>query len=213
MIAMENKGYFIIDGSCLFSRIYELWRKKPEFKDKKLDIGMLTEALMRKWSLNVGTTIRVVYYFKKNDKRLKTMLNIPKADKPGEKNHWQIKECARSIKSVPQKELQKLSEKYRDHFIRSEKGLDIKLTCDALISIATGKVSNMVFLVNDRDYVPLFEAIQDLGGNVYITALDSSHKIQKDLANLADKYLTLDDELESIFGIKKEDQPQLEQAI
>jgi len=208
---MENRGYFFIDGSHLLSSIFSLWRNKPEFKGKKADIRILTESLMRKWSLYVGSTVRIVYYFKKNEERLKTLLNIPETTKPGVKDHWQIKESGQNIKNkIPQEELEKINQKYRDHFIRSEKGLDIKLACDALILIATGRVSNLVFLVNDRDYIPLFEAIQHLGGNVYLTALDSTQYIQKDLVNLADKYLTLNDELNNIFDIKikPEQEPQ-----
>lgn len=207
---MENRGYFIIDGSHLFSSIYELWRTKPEFKDRKLDIGRLTEALMRKWSIYVGATIRVVYYFKQNDKRLKTMLVIPETDMPGKKDHWQIKECGENIKSIPEEELQKISEQYRDHFIRAEKGLDIKLASDVLIFVSSGRASNIIFLVNDRDYIPLFEAIQYLGGNVYLTGLHSSQKIQKGLANLCDKFLTLDDELDNLFGVvRQQAEPQI----
>ncbi len=207
---MENRGYFIVDGSHLFSSIYELRRTKSEFKDKKLDIGRLTEALMRKWSIYIGETIRIVYYFKQNDRRLKTMLIVPETDLPGKKDHWQIKECGESIKSIPEEELQKISEQYRDHFIRAEKGLDIKLACDVLIFVSSGRASNIVFLVNDRDYIPLFEAIQYLGGNVYLTGLDSSQKIQKGLANLCDKFLTLDDELDNIFGIiRQQTEPQI----
>jgi uncharacterized LabA/DUF88 family protein len=198
---MDNRGYFIIDGSRLFSSIHEIRRTRPEFKDKKLKLGLLTEALMRKWSLYVGSTIRMVYYFKKNDKRLKTMLDIPESHYPGEKNHWQIKECGEGLKAIPEEELQKIDPQYRDHFARAEKGLDTKLTCDVLVFVASGRASNIVFLVNDRDYVPLFDAIQYLGGNAYLTALDGSQNIQKGLANLCDKYLTLDDELENIFGV------------
>lgn len=85
--------------------------------------------------------------------------------------------------------------------MRAEKGLDIKLACDVLTLVSSGRVRNIIFLVNDRDYIPLFEAVQDLGGNTYLTALDSSQKIQKGLANLSDKFLTLDNELDNIFGI------------
>lgn len=200
---MENKGYFVVDGSHLFASIYTIWRKKPKYKKKKLNIGKLTEALIRKWSINIGTAIRVVYYFRQKDKRLNTMLVIPETDRPGQKEHWQIRECGEGLSSVPQEELEKLSPEYRDHFIRSEKGLDIKLTCDALLLVARGVVSNIVFLVNDRDYIPLFQAIQDLGGNVYLTGLDGTQSIQKGLSNLADKYLTLDEELDNIFGVTK----------
>jgi len=159
---------------------------------------------MRKWSLWIGATIRVVYYFKQNDGRLKTMLEIPEADEPGKKDHWQIKECGESIDAVPDEQLQRLDPEYRDHFTRSEKGLDGKLICDVLMLVASGKASNVVLLVNDRDYIPLFESVQALGGNTYLTALDSRQKVQKRLAKLADKYLTLDSELDSIFGIVRQ---------
>jgi len=168
---------------------------------------------MNKWAFNVDPVVRIIYYFKKEDKRLKDMLIIPKSEHPGEKDHWQIEECAQSIKSIPDRYLQKLPEKYRDQYQRSEKGLDIKLACDALILVSNDRASNIVFLVNDRDYIPLFKAIQCLGGNVYLTALDSKQKIQKNLAKLSDKYLTLDDELESIFGITKQQKKEVQQVV
>ncbi len=209
---MDERGYFIIDGSRLFSSIHELQRTKPEFAERRLSIPLLTEALMRQWSLWVGTTIRVVYYFKQNDNRLKTMLDIPEVDEPGKKDHWQIKECGEAIDAVPDDQLQRLDAQYRDHFARSEKGLDGKLICDVLMLVANGRASNIVFLVNDRDYIPLFESIQELGGNTYLTALDSSQNIQKRLAKLADKYLTLDSELDAIFGAAQQ-LPQPEQQV
>ena len=209
---MENRGYFVIDGSRLFSSIFELQRTNQKFKDRKLNLLLFNDALMRKWSIYVGMTIRIVYYFKKNDKRIREMLDIPKVIEPGQKDHWQIKECGESLSSIPEEELQKLSSQYRDHFMRAEKGLDIKLACDVLLLVSSSKASNIVFLVNDRDYVPLFEAIQYLGGNVYLTALDSSQKIQEGLANLSDKYLTFDSELENIFGITVQ-QPQTQPIV
>lgn len=201
---MENRGYFIIDGSHLFSSIHELQRTKTEYAGKKLSIPLLTEALMRRWSLWIGATIRVVYYFKQSDNRLKTMVDIPEADEPGKKDRWRIKECGEPIDAVPDEQLQRLDAQYRDHFARSEKGLDGKLICDVLMLVASDKASNIVFLVNDRDYIPLFESVQALGGNTYLTALDGAQKIQKRLAQLADKFLTLDSELDAIFGVVRQ---------
>jgi uncharacterized LabA/DUF88 family protein len=129
------------------------------------------------------------------------MLDIPEADEPGKKDHWQIKECGEPIEAVPDDQLQRLDAQYRDHFARSEKGLDGKLICDVLMLVASEKASNIVFLVNDRDYIPLFESVQELGGNTYLTGLDGAQRIQKRLAKLADKYLTLESELDVIFGV------------
>ncbi len=209
---MDNRGYFIIDGSRLFSSIHEIQRTKLEFKERKLDLVKFSEALKRKWSIYVGPIVRIIYYFKQNDKRIKTMLEIPEMDTPGQKDHWQIKECGESIGAIPEDELQKISPQYRDHFMRSEKGLDIKLACDVLLLVSGGRAGNIVFLVNDRDYIPLFDAILSLGGNVYLTALDGSQTIQTGLVKFADKYLTFDSELEDIFGITRQPQ-QPEQQI
>lgn len=201
---MDDKGYFIIDGSHLFSSIHELQRVRKEFAGKKLSIPALTESLIREWSLFIGTTVRIVYYFKKGDSRLRTMLDIPRADEPGKKDHWQIKEYGEAINAVPIEQLEKIEPQYRDHFTRSEKGLDGKMICDVLMLMANNKAENFVFLVNDRDYVPLFESVQALGGNTYLTGLDSAQKIQKQLADLADRYLTLDSELDTIFGVDRQ---------
>lgn len=200
---MDTRGYIFIDGSHLFSKIARIWSTRSNFNKKKLDIGVLTGVLKIKWEFEFqgSSIIRATYYFKKGDKRIKEMLNIPKADKPGEKNRWQIDECGEAVKSIPDRYLQKLPEKYQEQYRRSEKGLDIKLTCDALNLVSNGKASNIVFMVNDSDYIPLFKAVQHLGANVYLTGLESSRKPQKDLAELSDRYLALDDELESIFGI------------
>jgi len=210
---MDNRGYFIIDGSRLFSSIHELQRTKPEYSGKKLSISLLTKFLMLKWSPFIGATIRAVYYFKQNDNRIKTMLDIPEADEPDKKDHWRKIECGIPIKSIPEEELQKIDAKYREYFTRQEKGLDTKLICDVLMLVANGKASNIVFLVNDSDYLPLFESVQALGGNTYLTALDSSQKIHKKLANLADKYLTLDYELDQIFGVVRQTQQPESQAL
>lgn len=206
-----DRSYFIIDGSHLLASILALWRMRLEFKNKKLNIDLLTRALMRNWSLYTGATTRVIYYFKENEDRVHRMLIVPKSEIPGLKDHWQIKFYGKSLKALPESQRQRLSPQYRDYFPRSEKGLDIKLACDSLVLASSGKASNIVFLVNDRDFIPLFEAIQYFGVNTYLTALDSKQKIGKELSTFCDKYITLDNDLENIFGIVK--QPQAEQIL
>ena len=67
--------------------------------------------------------------------------------------------------------------------------------------------------MNDRDYIPLFEALHGLGSNIYITELSEKIKIQKSLIELADMYLTLDQELDTMFGITQEPQSSPEQTL
>jgi len=203
---MDNRGYFIIDGSHLFASIFDLKRKITKYADNKLIISAFAEALMRKWSLHIGTMVRCVIYVKKGEKRVTEMLDIGDVNTPGEKSHWRIKECGQSVPSIPDSELQKIDQKYRDHFLRAEKGVDVQLVCDVLSLASNGRASNFVFLVNDRDYIPLFESLQSLGANVYLTELSTKLNMQKSLIDLADRYLTLDEELDSLFGVKVQKQ-------
>lgn len=195
-----ERGIQVVDGSHLFASIAQVWRDRPELKQNKLKIDELTTALHTVWYPYTGPAIRTVYYFKKGDKRLKEMLEIPSSSSPKMKSHWLINECAESVTSIPDHELNKLSPKYRDQFHKAEKGLDMELACDALQLVADRRVDSIVFFVNDRDYIPLFRAIQRLGANSYLSALDSKQPIQKDLAKLADLYQTLENNINDIFG-------------
>lgn len=206
-----DRAYFIVDGSHLFSSIHEVWRKRPSYLNRKLNINALTQALRRKWSIHVGPVTRVTYYFKESESRIRTMLTVPQSEIPEQKDHWHIAYCGKNLRALPDSQRERLSPQYRDYFARGEKGLDIKLACDALVLASAGRASHMVFLVNDRDFLPLFEAIQYFGVSTYLTALDSKQKVRKELAILCDRYITLDSELDSIFGVVE--QPGTQQVL
>ncbi|PWU23876.1 hypothetical protein C5B42_01415 [Candidatus Cerribacteria bacterium 'Amazon FNV 2010 28 9'] len=196
---MESRMYLIIDGSCLFSAINNLRRRKVEFKNKKLDIGKFCFCMRLLWKGYTHETVRCVFYFKKDDARLRELLIIPDSTNPGIKDHWQIKECAESLATIPESEIAKLPEQYHDNFQRAEKGLDIRLVCDTLQLVSSGRTNNIVLFVNDSDYVPFFEALQNLGSNTYLVALDNGFNINKKLAELADVYKTLESFLNTFF--------------
>lgn len=197
-----DKIFIAIDGSCLFFQILEIWRKNPKLNKRKIKLGKLSEALNYKFEVE-GKILRTVYYFKKGDSRIKEMLDIPDINKPGQKNKWLIDECGISIRSLSDTELMKISASKRDVFPRKEKGLDIKLTCDSLSLLSTNRASTIILLINDRDYLPLFKAIQNLGGNVYLLGLHSDLAIRKQLKEDCDRFITLDDEIEGLFGLEK----------
>ena len=198
---MDNRTYFIIDGSHLFASIFTLWREKPTFDQRKLKIDVFSQSLISKWHEYIGMTVRVVFYFKVGDNRINSMLEIPEITKPGGKDHWQIKRCGINVNGIPQEELQKLDPKYRDILPRTEKGVDIKIACDVLKLISNGRAENIVFMINDRDYIPLIETVHELGANTYLAGLDSNQTVQKDLCELMDRYMTLDSQLFNIFGV------------
>ena len=195
-----ERGIHVIDGSHLFASITRVWRDHEELQNKKLKIDVFTRAVHSYWTPYTGPAIRSIYYFKKGDKRLKTMLDIPSSQSPNHKSHWQINECAQSVTSIPDSEIQKLDPKYHDLFHKAEKGLDMELACDALQLVADRRIDSVGFLVNDRDYIPLFKALQRLGANTYISGLDIRQPVQKSLVDLADLYHTFESDLDLFFG-------------
>jgi uncharacterized LabA/DUF88 family protein len=198
-LAMDQRGYIFVDGSQLFSDIMRLQRENDHYKGKKFNLLVFNAALMAMWLGSILPVVRVNYYFKTRDERLKTMLRQDVFDDPNQRSHWQLIECGIALKTIPQEQLEKLDPKYRDHF-RREKGLDVRLACDAITLIATQKAGGIVFLVNDRDYIPLFEAIQRLGGNVFLTSISSSLRPQKAILDFADRYQYLrDPQVDSLF--------------
>jgi uncharacterized LabA/DUF88 family protein len=195
-----QRGVQVIDGSHLFANIRTIWDDHPELKDLKLRVDVLSRIMQQQWSPYTGPTIRSVFYFKKDDKRIEQMLVIPAAGTPNLKSHWTINQCAQSNPKIPETEIAKINPKYHDQIHRGEKGLDMELACDVLELVATGKIDALVFLVNDGDFLPLFKAVQRLGANAYLISLDSKQAIQKDLVNQADLYQTLDPHLNELFN-------------
>lgn len=198
---MADHGMIFVDGSRLLASIKEIWRTRPEFQGRRLKIDMLSEHLMSMTGRYIGQVVRVAYYFKRDDKQVEKLIIVPDVTRPGAKNHWQIIECAQSLPTIPDEQLQRLDEKWRTFFPRGEKGLDMRLACDALSAVVAGRIMNEVFLVNDEDFIPLFEAIQRLGGNIYLIALDSVGS--KRLAELSDHVFSLAGSLGEVFESKK----------
>ncbi len=194
-----SRGYIFVDGSRLFASINDIWRANPEFRGRRLKLDALSAQFGQEVGQHLAEHVRTTYYFKKGDVRIQELLSVPDATQPGGRDHWQIEECGVGVATIPQEQLLKLDEPYRDVYPRGEKGLDMRIACDALSMIANGRVENMAFLVNDRDYVPLFQAIQRLGGNVYLIGLDKAQKPHEQLAGLADKYFTFEQHREHLF--------------
>jgi uncharacterized LabA/DUF88 family protein len=196
----SERGCFFVDGSHLFASTERVKQQHPELKSSKLNIAKLSGYLTDTFGENFNSSVRVIYYFRKNDTRIKDSLTIPPLH--GERGHWQIKECGENLKGqkpIPTDILDQLPEEYRDMYPRAEKGVDMELACDALLLAAQGTVRSFVFVINDRDYIPLLAAIQRLGLNNYLSGLDVRQKIQEKLLNLSDRYLTLETHLNDIF--------------
>lgn len=203
-----DAGFIVVDGSYLLMSIQQVWKDHPELKGHQLDILVLSRGLRMLWARNMPVMIRTKYYFKPSDSRVAKLIKKEDITQPRVKDHWQIIECGQNADTIPDDVLLQLPEKYRDIYPRAEKGVDMQLACDTLLLQANQSARNFVFLVNDRDYLPLFHAIQSLGGNTYLTGLDSIQKVRTELLELSDQYLCADDFLHQAFGVKKpEPQP------
>lgn len=198
-----ERGIFVVDGSHLFASIRKVHDDHKELSGLKLKVDVLTQVIHQFWTRGyTGPSIRTTYYFKKGDKRIGSLLEVPVASTPGNQSHWQINECAEAVSRIPESEINKLDPKYRDQVHRAEKGLDMELACDVMQLVAGGRVDSVVFMVNDRDYIPLFRTLQRMGANTYLFGLDSKQPIQRELVKLADHYHTFDNGLKRIFGYK-----------
>lgn len=196
------RAMILIDGSYLFGSIQRLKRKETISKEAVVDIHKLSLQLMTLWSPYASTMVRVTYFFKRNDKRIESQLSIPKLDKTGAKSHWNIVECGEPTSSIPSCELDKLSPQWRDNYARAEKGLDMRIACDALSLAAMGRINDFVFMMNDRDYLPLLLAIQRFGCCTYITSFDTEAP-QGKLLKVCDYFIDLKDKLNTFIDENK----------
>jgi len=191
----------MVDGSFPFASINRIRRANEDLEKSRLNIGSLSSLLRNYWHMFLGEIVRTSYYFKKNDERIDTLLAIPDIQVSNIKDHWQIIECAQPIKTVPDEEIEKLDPKYRDAFSRAEKGLDMRLACDALSTAATGRITDFAFMINDRDYIPMLEALQRFGCCTYLTTLYSEPP-NKMLLDICDRYISLDQQaVKNLFNI------------
>jgi uncharacterized LabA/DUF88 family protein len=196
-----GRGMIMVDGSFLFASINRIRRADKDLEKLKLNIGSLSYLLRSNWGLLLGEIVRTSYYFKKNDKRIDTLLTIPDIQVSNIKDHWQIIECAQPIETVPDEEIEKLDPKFRDAFSRAEKGLDMRLACDSLSTAATGRITDFAFMINDRDYIPMLEALQRFGCCTYLTTLYSEPP-NKMLLDICDRYISLDQQaVKNLFNI------------
>ncbi len=193
-----SRGIILVDGSYLFASIGRLKKQAIISERARVDIHKLSSHLIDSWGPYINEVVRVSYYFKKNDKRKKSMLLIPKLNKTGAKSHWNIIDCGEPVKTIPHSELDKLSPKWRDTYARAEKGLDMRIACDALSLAATGRINDFVFMINDRDYLPLLDAIQRFGCCTYVTSMDTKAP-QAKLLEKCDYYIDLKDKLKTFI--------------
>ena len=77
-----------------------------------------------------------------------------------------------------------------------EKGLDVALATDMLVSAFRDLFDTAILVSGDEDYTPVLDEIKRLGKKVEVAAFNFA--IGKELKSVADRYVALDDLLDKI---------------
>lgn len=195
-------NYFFIDGSALLSQIRELRRYRDEFKGRKLHpvkfINYFTGELS---NILEGAFKRAVFYFPEGEQDLEDY--ILKSGFSRSKNARDItfKFCGKKMRKSKKYEefLETVPAEFRDRCVKSEKGVDIEICCDALRLAAINRLERLVLLTNDSDFIPLCKTLKDFGSNISLIHL-TNLKYNSDLIEECDSYDSVDAEnLKKIF--------------
>jgi uncharacterized LabA/DUF88 family protein len=200
-------NYLFIDGSALLQQIKYLQHQRSEFAGKKLNVHKFIRNFLKGIFSDVhrGEIKRVVFYFVKNEERIDNYLIVRDPAVPGPPGlvlDVAFKECGRQLKlSKAQKDfLDNATEEIRELCTKREKGVDIQICADALKLSATSNMDRLFLLTNDSDFVPLCEALKDLGTNVSLFHLSQVNQLNKELRQACDNYgVLIDNELEHAF--------------
>jgi uncharacterized LabA/DUF88 family protein len=187
-------NYFFIDGSALTAQIRYLRRSDKSFADRKLCPKLFTEHFMRSLrDLLLGNAYkRITFYFPDGDQTaVEKYLVMPDHNKPGEVRDLHFKFCGQKLKRS--KEFlefldTKVPEKFKNHFNKSEKGIDIEICCDAFKLAAASRVDRLFLLTNDDDFIPFCRTMKEYGANVSIIHLSDKVTRNVSLLREADSY-------------------------
>src|SRR5580692_7379948 len=157
MIGRDN--YFFIDGSALTAQIRFLRRSDRSFLDRRLCPKLFTGHFMDSLiDLHSNSYKRITFYFPDGDQAaVEDYLVMPDHNQPGEVRDLHFKFCGQKLKrskeflefldtSVP--------EKFKSHFSKSEKGIDIEICCDAFRLASASRLDRLFLLTNDDDFIP-----------------------------------------------------------
>lgn len=206
-------NYFFIDGSALLSDIKKYRDEHLELKTKKFDPVIFSDVFFYSTDLqkfHSGSYKRVVFYFVKNDERIEKFIELPNFKKSGLISDLEIKYCGKKIpdykKAKKWLDDQKAPNSVRDSLYKSEKAVDTKICCDALILLSLNKLDRIFLYTNDYDFIPLCQAIKSMGANINLVKLTES-RVNNNLVTECDGFHTFTDmEIYEFFGAKYKSQ-------
>lgn len=199
-----TENYFFIDGSALLSQIREVRKQIKSLKERKLDpmkLILYFNSTLR--MLGAEEYKRVVFYFPKGEKNINDYLIVPNFRKPGIIRDFNFKYCGEKLKGSEAFDkfvFEKVPNKWKSRFSKSEKGVDVEICCDTFKLMNAGKLERLFILTNDDDFIPLFKVMKDFGANISLLYLSEIITPNKSLCEEADSYDVVPDRiLESMF--------------
>jgi uncharacterized LabA/DUF88 family protein len=141
--------------------------------------------------LSGGEFKRATFYFPTGDEiAAAEYLDMPDHSKPGEVRDIHFKFCGTKLKRTAglAEFVETVPPKWRDHFNKSEKGIDIEMCCDALKLASAGRIERLFFLTNDDDFIPFFRTLKEFGANISVIHLSDVVSKNASLLREADSY-------------------------
>jgi len=210
-----DQNYYFIDGSALLAQVRTLWKKEVGYNWRRLDPLKFINNLQFSFpDLGSANYKRAEFYFPVGEQNLDTYLQMPKSITPGLVRDVHFKYCGEKLNRADAYEtwLETVPPQWKDHCIKSEKGVDIEICCDALRLASLGKMDRLFLLTNDRDFIPLCKTLKEFGVNISLIHLSKFTNPNKRLTDECDSYDLLRPEyLEQIFEPKAPESPKQEQ--
>lgn len=198
-----DQNYYFIDGSALLSQIRTLWKNDPVFNWRRLDpLKFINYLAISFPDLGSANYKRAEFYFPRGEHNLDAHMVMPKTTAPGLVRDVHFKNCGEKLDRSTAYEawLETVPLQWKDRCVKSEKGVDIEICCDALRLGSSGKMDRLFLLTNDRDFIPLCKTLKDFGVNVSLIHLSSFTNPNKLLTDECDSYDLFKSEfLEEIF--------------
>lgn len=200
-------NFFFIDGSALLNDIKRYKDEHPQLKEKKFNPLTFSSVFQYKYELSKFHSReykRIVFYFVNNDQRIKEYIEVPDFTKPWQLEDLEIKYCGKRIpaysKAKEWLDKNKAPTSVTDSLYKSEKAVDTKICCDALILLSVNKLDRLFLYSNDYDFIPLCQAIKIMGANINLIKLTAT-RVNKDLVSECDGFHTFSDhEIFTFFG-------------
>ena len=170
-------NYFFVDGSALLADVRRLKSDlglPPASQLKLVQFAQhFTGRLFQEFHGNAYR--RFVFYFVKDDERLRQQVLLPDFTIAGGVSDVRIEWCGKRITQFEKARVwldeHDAPEFVRECLYRSEKAVDTQISCDALQLAGTGKLDRLFLYTNDYDFVPLCRALRQLGANVNLFRL------------------------------------------